>query len=197
MTSTPRSRRASISARWLLAACGLLALSPAIAKQGDRDQPMQVDAKYFDGFRSPNTVSTLKGAVVIQQGSLKATGALAKVYFDAESQISRIVLTGSPAHIEQLDDSGNRVLGDAATIDYDNIKGIAVLTGNASVKQQGRGEARGDKLTYDTASSQMTGESGGSGTVHMVFQPKKKPPAAPPSPAAPATPAPATTTQQP
>jgi lipopolysaccharide export system protein LptA len=177
-----RSRRANASARWLLAACGLLALSPVVAKQGDRDQPMKVDAKYFDGFSKPNTISTLK-----------ATGALAKVYFDAESQISRVVLTGSPAHIEQLDDSGNRMLGDAATIDYDNIKGIAVLTGNASVKQQGRGEAHGDKLTYDTASSQMTGESGGTGTVHMVFQPKKKAAA----PAAPDAPAPASSTQKP
>lgn len=187
MTSMPRSRRASASARWLLAACGLLALSPAFAKQGDRDQPMQVDAKYFDGFQKPNTVSTLKGSVVIRQGTLKATGALAKVYFDAQSQISRVVLTGSPAHIEQQDDNGNQMLGDAATIDYDNIKGIAVLTGNASVKQQGRGEAHGDKLTYDTASSQMTGESGGTGTVHMVFQPKKKAPAAATSAPAPAS----------
>ena len=193
MTSMPRSRRASASARWLLAACGLLALSPVLAKQGDRDQPMKVDAKYFDGFQKPNTVSTLKGSVVIQQGTLKATGALAKVYFDAESQISRVVLTGSPAHIEQLDDSGNQMLGDAATIDYDNIKGIAVLTGNASVTQHGRGEAHGDKLTYDTATSQMTGESGGAGTVHMVFQPKKKAAA----PAASDAPAPATSTGKP
>ncbi len=190
MMSMPRSRRASASARWLLAACGLLALAPAFAKQGDRDQPMLVDAKYFDGFQKPNTVSTLKGSVVIRQGTLKATGALAKVYFDAQSQISRVVLTGSPAHIEQLDDNGNTMLGDAATIDYDNVKGIAVLTGNASVKQQGRGEAHGDKLTYDTASSQMTGESGGTGTVHMVFQPKTKAPAA-------ATPAPASSTGKP
>ncbi|MGA0585863.1 lipopolysaccharide transport periplasmic protein LptA [Dyella sp. KRB-257] len=182
-----RSRRANASARWLLAACGLLALSPVVAKQGDRDQPMKVDAKYFEGFQKPNTVSTLKGSVVIRQGTLKATGTLAKVYFDAQSQISRVVLTGSPAHIEQLDDSGNRMLGDAATIDYDNLKGIAVLTGHASVKQQGRGEAHGDKLTYDTASSQMTGESGGTGTVHMIFQPKKKP----------AAPAPAASSKQP
>ncbi|HEX5305726.1 MAG TPA: lipopolysaccharide transport periplasmic protein LptA [Dyella sp.] len=188
----PRSPRASASARWLLVACGLLALSPAIAKQGDRDQPMKIDAKYFDGFQKPNTVSTLKGSVVIEQGTLKATGALAKVYFDADSQISRIVLSGNPAHIEQLDDNGNRMLGNAATIDYNNIKGIAVLTGDALVKQQGRGEAHGDKLTYDTTTSQMTGESGGNGTVHMVFLPKKQ--AAAPAPSAPA---PASSSQKP
>ena len=64
--------------------------------------------------------------------------------------------------------------GDAATLDYDNVKGIAVLTGNASVVQKGRGEAHGDKLTYDTKTSEMTGESGGSSQVHLIFQPKKK-----------------------
>ncbi len=43
-----------------------------------------------------------------------------------------MVITGSPAHIEQLDDNGNLMQGNAATLDYDNIKQIAVLTGNAS-----------------------------------------------------------------
>lgn len=41
--------------------------------------------------------------------------------------------------------------------------------------QKGRGEAHGDKLTYDTKNSEMTGESGGNGQVHLIFQPKKKP----------------------
>jgi lipopolysaccharide export system protein LptA len=201
MTSMPRSRRVSASVRLALLASGLLALSPAFARQSDREQQMQVDAKHFDGFQKPNSISTLKGSVVISQGTLKATGDLAKVYFDGESQISRVVITGGPAHIEQLDDSGNLMRGDAASIDYDNTKGIAVLTGHASVKQQGRGEAHGDKLTYDTATSQMTGESGGDGLVHMVFQPKKKPaaataPAAAPAPAQ-SAPAAATSTEQP
>lgn len=199
MTSTPRSRRVSASVRLALLASGLLALSPAFAKQSDREQQMQVDARHFDGFQKPNSISTLKGSVVISQGTLKATGDLAKVYFDGESQISRVVITGGPAHIQQLDDSGNLMQGEAASIDYDNLKGIAVLTGHAEVKQQGRGEAHGDKLTYNTATSQMTGESGGDGLVHMVFQPKKKPPSATPSAPAPAStaPAPATSTEQP
>ena len=85
-----------------------------------------------------------------------------------------MVITGNPAHIEQLDDNGNLMPGDAATLDYDNVKGIAVLTGNAVVNQKGRGEAHGDKLTYNTKTSQMTGESGGDGLVHMIFQPKNR-----------------------
>jgi lipopolysaccharide export system protein LptA len=174
MMSMPRSRRASTSARFALAAAvlGLLAAQPALARKSDRQQEMHVAAKHFDGFQKPDSVSTLTGNVVITQGTLKATGAQAKVYFDAESQISRVVITGNPAHLEQLDENNNLVLGDAATLDYDNLKGIAVLSGNASITQKGRGDAHGDKLTYNTETSEMTGESGGDGMVHMTFKPK-------------------------
>jgi lipopolysaccharide export system protein LptA len=151
---------------------------------------MQVNASHFDGFQKPNSVTTLSGNVVITQGTLKATGNLAKVYFDADTQISRVVITASPAHIEQLDDSGNLMQGNAASIDYDNIHGIAVLSGNASVTQKGRGEAHGDKLTYNTQTSQMTGDSGGDGLVRMTFLPR-------PQPATPAAPAPAASSPTP
>ena len=194
MMFTPRSRRAS--ARFACLAFGLLALSPAFAKQSDREQPMQVDAKHFEGFQKPDSISTLKGSVVITQGSLKATGDQAKVYFDGDSQINRVVITGGPAHIEQLDDNGNLMQGHAASIDYQSDKNYAVLEGLASVVQKGRGEAHGDKLTYNTQTSQMTGESKGDGLVHMTFQstakskpkpaaakPETAPAAAPPAPA--------------
>lgn len=186
MTSMPLSRRVSVPPRFALALAvlGALAAGPACAKQSDRQQDMHVTSKNFDGFQQPNSVSTLTGNVVITQGTLKATGAKAKVYLDANTQISRIVITGSPAHIEQLDDNNNLMLGDAATLDYDNINGIAVLIGNASVKQPGRGEAHGDKLTYNTVTSLMTGESAGDGMVHMTFKPKP-PVAAPPAPGKP------------
>ena len=182
MTSMPFFRHVSPAARFAVAIAvlgGALAIQPAQAKQSDRQQEMQVTAKHFDGFSAPNSVTTLSSNVVISQGTLKASGAQARVYFDANSEISRVVITGSPAHIQQLDDSNNLMLGDAAKLDYDNIKGIAVLHGNASIKQKGRGEAHGDKLTYNTVTSQMTGESAGDGMVHMTFKPK-------PAPAAPA-----------
>ena len=175
MTSMPRSRLASVRASCALALLGLLVLAPAQAKKTDRDQPMNVDASHFDGFQKPNSVSTLTGNVVITQGSLKATADHGKVYFDANSEISRVVLTGSPAHLQQLDDNGNLMQGEAATIDYQVTKDFAVLQGHASITQQGRGEAHGDRLTYNTQTSEMTGDSGGDGRVHMTFKPKPKP----------------------
>ncbi len=119
--------------------------------------------------------------MLLTQGTLKATGAQATVYLDADNQ--RHAGSSSPAvrrTIEQLDDNGNLMQGNAATLDYDNVKQIAVLTGNASVNQQGRGERDGDKLTYNTQTSQMTGESNGDGLVHMTFQAQACRPAVPP-----------------
>ena len=202
MKATARSRRAKRSRLKLsfgLLCLGLLALTPAFAKQSDREQPMNFQAKSTDAYNAPNTVSTLKGNVVLTQGTLKVTGDVAKVHLDADTQIARVVVTGNPAHIQQLDDNNNLMKGDAAQLDYDNINGIAVLTGNASVNQQGRGEFHGDKLTYNTNTSQMTGESGSDGRVAMTFLPKPRTakggaaPAKPGSAAAPTAPAPAHT----
>jgi lipopolysaccharide export system protein LptA len=170
---------------------GLLALQPAMARQDDRQKTMDVHATHTDGFNAPNTTTTLTGNVIVTQGTLKTTGDKALLTIDGDSQISHIHITmnksGRLAHIEQIDDSGNLMTGDADVLDYDNINGIAVLTGNAVVHQQGRGEAHGDKLTYNTQTQQMTGNSGTDGQVHMVFLPKPKPGA----PATGAKPAPA------
>jgi lipopolysaccharide export system protein LptA len=203
MTSTAHSSRARGVVRYSLLALGLLALQPALARKDDRDKPMNVEhANSFDGFNAPNSITTLTGSVVITQGTMKVTGDLAKIYFDGDQNVSRMVMTGKPAHIQQIDDSGNLMTGDSTQLDYDNINGIAVLTGNAVVKQQGRGEAHGDKLTYNTQTSQMNGESGGDGRVAMTFVPKPRTdkgakPTTPPAKPAAATPAPAPATSTP
>lgn len=196
MTATARSRRANGSPDRMgrLPSAGLLALAAlsllpavALAKKDDRNQPMDFTAKSTNAYNAPNSVTTLTGNVKLTQGTLVITGNEAKVYLDKDTQIARVVVTGTPAHIQQLDENNNLMQGDAATLDYDNINGIAVLTGNAKVTQQGRGTFNGDKLTYNTDTSLITGESGGDGLVHGTFLPKQKPAATPaPKPAPPA-----------
>ena len=181
MTATARSRRANgspdLMGSRLLLALAALALLPAVAlaKKEDRNQPMDFTAKTTNAYNAPNSITTLSGNVKLTQGTLLITGAEAKVYLDKDTQIARVVVTGNPAHIQQLDENNNLMQGDAATLDYDNINGIAVLIGNAKVTQQGRGEFHGDKITYNTDTSLITGESGGDGLVHGTFLPKPKP----------------------
>lgn len=202
MTAKGHSRHASAASRWRLPAVlavSLMLPGIGLAKQSDRDQPMNYTAVYTEAFQKPNSVSTLKGKVQITQGTMHLSGDLAKIYLDGDSQISRVVVTGRPAHIQQLDDSGNLMTGEAATLDYDNVHGIAVLTTDAVVKQQGRGQFSGDKLTYDTQTSQITGESNGQGLVHGTFLPKPHPlrPAAAPAATTPAAPTPDTSAPMP
>jgi lipopolysaccharide export system protein LptA len=195
MKATARFRRANPSLKGLalkslgLLCLGLLVTQPALAKKDDRQKPMDYVAKSTEAFNAPNTISTLTGNVKITQGTLVVTGNVAKIHLDGDTQISRVVVTGTPetpAHIQQLDENNNLMQGDAATLDYDNINGIAVLTGNAVVTQATRGEFHGDKLTYNTDTSLITGESAGQKLVSGTFLPKPKPATA--KPAAPATP---------
>jgi len=110
------------------------------------------------------------------------------------------VLTGNPAHFRQTQDNGTLVHGQAATIDYKVSENTVILTGDASVVQQGRGEFHGNRLTYNTDSGEIRGTPAAGGRVHITLQPRSKPAGAKPAAAASApasaatsTPAPATT----
>jgi len=175
-----------------LVLCAALALPFAVhAKTGDRNQPMTTSQASVNGFNAPNTITTLTGNVVITQGSMKAKGDIAQLHLDADSQVSRIVMKGRPAHIQQLDDNNHLMTGEAPTLDYDNINGIAVLQPNAVVTQEGMGEAHADKLTYNTQTAYFTG----TGNVSMTYVPKQRQ-ADNASPAA-SVPAPASTAASP
>jgi lipopolysaccharide export system protein LptA len=194
MMSTARSSRVPTVARPLALALiltlGIAAAGGALARQSDRDKPVNVSAQSADADAAPNGVSHLKGDVKITQGTLVVTGDNATVHFDRHSQVSRVVIEGR-AHIQQQDDAGELMTGRADTIDYDVAGGIAVLTGAAHVDKAGRSSVSGDKLVYNTASSTMKAESRGDHRVHMVFQPRQAPAAAGTS-----APAPASTTGQ-
>ncbi|MEO6967224.1 MAG: lipopolysaccharide transport periplasmic protein LptA [Rhodanobacteraceae bacterium] len=180
---------------------GMLACGAANAMQADRDQPVNVNANSFSGSQdSGKTVFT--GNVKIDQGTLHADGGSATGYFDQNNQVQRVVLTGKPAHMLQKLEDGSMVHGSADTIDYTVSENTVVLTGDANVVQEHKGEFHGAKLTYNTDSGQISGEGGEGGLVHMTLQPKPKSApakpktiATPPVPAQPAAvPAPASST---
>jgi lipopolysaccharide export system protein LptA len=174
--STGRAARAV-----LLVLLGLALCASASAKESDRSKNVNVNGVSLDATLQPNGVSHIKDAV-ITQGTLKITGDLATIYLDNQTAVKRVVLTGK-AHVQQLDDNGNLMTGNADSIDYGVQNGIAILTGHAHVKQAGRGSASGDKIVYDTRTSAMTGQSSGDRRVHLTFKARNKPTAAPKTPA--------------
>jgi lipopolysaccharide export system protein LptA len=179
---------------------GLLLLHPALARQDDRNQPINVvHANSMDGYNQPNSVSTFTGNVLITQGTMKLTGQLAKIYTAKEdTSVDHIIVTATPQkqpHIEQIDDNGNLMTGDADQLYYDNVNAVAILTGHAHVWQQNKGESFGAKLTYNTQTGYMVGESGNEGQIRMTFLPKQKP--LPPAKHGAGAPAPAATPAKP
>ena len=180
MKCMARSIPARTTLRLSLLIAGLLLLQPALARQDDRNQPINVvHADHMDGYNEPNSVTTLTGNVLIVQGTMKLTGQLAKIYTAKEdTSVDHIVVTSTPQkqpHIEQIDDNGNLMTGDADQLYYDNVNGIAILTGHAHIWQATKGESFGSKLTYNQQTGYIVGESGNEGPVHMTFLPKQKP----------------------
>jgi len=118
----------------------------------------------------------LTGNVRIVQGSLVATGDLAEIYTGADSQVSRVVLTGGKAHIEQLDDQGHRMEADARRVDYDLVTSRAVLTGQASAKKESMGVTTAPKIIYNVADGTFSAEGSDEDPVHMTLYPRQPKP---------------------
>jgi lipopolysaccharide export system protein LptA len=194
--STPRSRRIRVRIDLpVLLLAALLACGVAQAKQTDKNQPIHINANAFAGSQNSGKI-TFTGSVQMDQGTFRADGAQASGYTDPNdaSQWQRVVLTGSPAHFQQTQDNGTLVHGQAATIDYKVSENTVILTGDASVVQQGRGEFHGDRLVYNTDSGEIRGTPAAGGRVHITLQPRSKPAPAGAKPAPASTPAPAGST---
>ncbi|MGB0134295.1 lipopolysaccharide transport periplasmic protein LptA [Dokdonella sp.] len=151
----------------------------AFALSTDRDQPLDVRAQTNSSTFGTANVSVFTGNVRMIQGSLKAGGDEARIseieVAGADGNGRRLVLTGAPATLEQLMDGGGKVTARASTIDYRSDTGIAELTGDVIVVQEGRSEFRGPRMTYNTNTGAMEGGSQAAGSeVHMTFKPKPR-----------------------
>lgn len=171
-------------------ACGV-----AQAKQSDKDQPININASSFAGSQDSGKI-VFTGSVTMDQGTFHADGAQATGYTDPDdtSQWQRVVLVGSPAHFQQTQDSGTLVHGQGTTIDYRVSENTVILTGNAVVVQQGKGEFHGEKLVYNTDTGEIQGSPVTGGRVHITLQPRSKPAPASTKPAGSSAPAPAPAT---
>ncbi|MFY2762981.1 lipopolysaccharide transport periplasmic protein LptA [Arenimonas sp. MALMAid1274] len=149
-----------------------LAAGLASAKSSDREQPMDIDADNMDALLSDDSVSTLTGNVRIRQGSLEVDADKADIHRKA-GEIDRIVLTGGPARLAQVSDTGEPMTATAREIVYTMSSEIMVLTGNVVVEQP-RGNLRGETVKYDINTGRLDG--GGDGKrVSMRILPKTTP----------------------
>jgi lipopolysaccharide export system protein LptA len=173
--ATARNERRLRGAVLLLA---FLAAPLAHALGNDRDKPMDVTADYSkinQGKDKKPGTTYLRGNVRVVQGTMKANAAEATIHQKANGDVQRVVMNGKQAHVEQRQDGGGLMTADADQIDFDNDTSVAVLTGNVTVVQAGRGEFHGEKMTYNTNTGEMeSGDTNASSRVHIIMQPKAK-----------------------
>ncbi len=152
-----------------------LSLSPiAFGKSTDRNQPMDVQADNTDAVMEDNSDSTLNGNVIITQGTLQIKADRAIIH-RRDGDIDKVTLTGSPVVMKQVNDNGEPMNAQAATIVYTLSSDLILLNGNVIIDQP-RGSMRGENVKYDLKTGRLNG--GGDGNrVSMRIMPKNKAPA--------------------
>ncbi len=155
----------------LLILC-LAASGQVLAKSTDRSQPMDIDADRTDALLGDDAVSVLEGNVKIRQGSLEVDADRAEVHRRA-GDIDRIVLTGAPARLRQVSDTGEPMDARARQVTYTLASEVMVLTGGVVIEQP-RGNLRGETIKYNVDTGRLDG--GGDGQrVSLRILPKTAP----------------------
>lgn len=144
----------------------------AFAAKADRSKPIDVSAnEKVTDYKQGTSIYT--GNVVINQGSLHATGNKATLYVK-NGQLVRAVLVGNPATFQELDDKGQLVKGSANDANYLAQQQKIILTGNAKLDRQGD-TLSSQQITYDmNAEVVKAGGKTGGDRVHVVIQPRSK-----------------------
>jgi lipopolysaccharide export system protein LptA len=151
----------------------MLSAGLASAKTSDRNVPMDIKADSSDFVLKDESDSVLSGNVVITQGTLVVNADKA-VIKRKNDDIDEVVLTGSPATLRQVSDTGEPMTAHAAQIDYALSTDRVVMTGGAVV-QQPRGNISGETITYDLKTGRLNG--GGDGKrVSVRIMPKNATP---------------------
>ncbi|ANJ66158.1 lipopolysaccharide transport periplasmic protein LptA [Halothiobacillus diazotrophicus] len=167
----PTSRTGTSLIALTLAALAL-ASPNAFAAKADRSKPIEVSAnEKITDYKNGTSVYT--GQVVIDQGSLHATGDKATLYVK-NGQLVRAELDGKPATFQELDEKNQLVKGSATHATYLATEQKIVLTGNAQLNRQGDRLAA-QRITYNMKDEvvQAGGPDNG-GRVHVTIQPRNK-----------------------
>lgn len=153
----------------LLAAVLAVSGGLAFAKSSDRNAPMDIESDWSNCQLGDNMNCTLKGNIVITQGTLKINASQGQMA-QAGGRPSKARLTGGVAMSQQLDD-GTPVTTRSSAVDYDFNTEVIILTGGVTITQP-RGNLRGERVVYNMRTGQVQSGGQGGGRVKMTIQPK-------------------------
>lgn len=142
------------------------------AGEDDFRLPIKVDAdtQFVDG---KNKLSTLKGNVIITQGSLVIKADEVEVDASAGEGNQIFIARGNPASYSQTLDDDQQVQAQANELRYEvNLRTIS-LSGNAELVRD-TSSVSGNSIVYDMINEQLIaqGNKSENGRVTTVFQPE-------------------------
>jgi lipopolysaccharide export system protein LptA len=172
---TPRAASTAL----LVAA--LLGAGAAHARSSDRNQPMDIASANLDCSTDASKPCVYSGNVHVAQGSLDIRAARAEIR-QADGDIQRVLLSGSPVVLKQDLDGGGSMNARASNVDYDMPKDTVVFTGNVEIDQPGRGTMAGARIVYNMRTGQVQGggDPAGGQQIRTRILPKNAQPAATP-----------------
>jgi lipopolysaccharide export system protein LptA len=141
----------------VLALAAALAATPALAREGDRQQPATIEADRAEIDQAAG-VSHYYGEVVFEQGSLRITGARLSIRAP-DGVVRRAEAQGEPARVRQETDAGRTVRAHGQNIEYDADAGRLTLIGQAELLRQGERFAA-EKIRYWLDSQRVQGGRG-------------------------------------
>jgi len=158
-------------------AVSLLLSSQILALDSDKQADFVLEGDNFKNLPEVKAgVTQIKywGHVSIAQGTLKINADEAVIY-NSSSGISKIVLTGEPATMEQIVDAEyGKINVRASRIDFMKKKDILILKGDVVVKSRIQGEMSGEEITMNLKTKEIQGEKSNNKRVKLIIKPNSK-----------------------
>lgn len=181
-----RVRAALHGTLFLVGTLAAIGAAPARAEKADRDKPINFSAEQPAEVDFEKRIGTLKGNVVITQGTMTIRADRIDFKQNADNSLSATA-TGNPVSFRQKkDDSDEYYEGYAQRAVYDGQKQLLELFDRALLKQ-GSDEIRSNYVSYNSATGifkaegrpDAPGVEGPGDRVRGVFQPRSESPLGP------------------
>ena len=183
----------------LIVVAALFVIAPAHAEKADRDKPVNFSSDDAGGINYETRTGSLKGNVVITQGTMTVRADRIDFKQNADNSLSATVY-GNPLSFRQKKDGSDEYYeAYAQKAVYDGQKELLELFDRALLKQ-GNDEIRSNYISYNTSSGAFKAEgrpdqpgpaTGPGARVRGTFQPRSEGVPGPAKGTPGATPAPA------